>query len=167
MTDKTRKRSRRDEESNPTALALPGFSLPSIFENFMRPFDDFVRPLFPDPMRSLWSELGAKEPNIDLQDRGDHYVLTSELPSSEKDEVEVRIGSGGQEQKGEKKTDEESESKEGARVQSTRSYFRRYLTLPEEVVSEKVGGTMKNGVLEQKLPKEPMSLDRSRKVDLK
>jgi HSP20 family molecular chaperone IbpA len=36
------------------------------------------------------------------------------------------------------------------------------------VLSEKVSGTMKNGVLELKLPKkEPKAVDKSRRVDLK
>jgi HSP20 family protein len=169
MADKTRKeKSRRDEESDSTALALPGFGLPSIFEDFMRPFEGFMQPLFPDSMRSFWSEFGGKAPSVDVQDRGDHYMLTAELPGFEKNDVEVRIGSNGLELKGEKKIDKESKGKEGTQMQSSRSYFQRHLTLPEEVVSEKVSGTMKNGVLELKLPKrEPKALDRSRKVDLK
>jgi HSP20 family protein len=169
MTDKTKKeRSRRDEEPESNALALPGFGLPRIFEDFMRPFDGFMQPLFPGPMQSFWSELREKEPSIDIQDRGDHYVLTAELPGFEKKDVEVRITSSGIELKGERKTDQERRSKDGAQVQSSSTYFHRYMTLPEEVVSEKADGTMKNGVLELKLPKkEPKAMDRSRKVDLK
>jgi HSP20 family protein len=169
MTDKTRKEtSRRDDESDSTALAIPGFGLTRMFEDFMRPFDEFVRPLFPSSMGSLWTELGERQPTIDLQDRGDHYVLTAELPGFEKKDVEVRISENVLELKGERKTDKESKSGEGTQRQSSRSYFQRYMTLPEEVVSEKVSGTMKNGVLELKLPKrEPKALDRSKKVDLK
>ncbi|MDG7008500.1 MAG: Hsp20/alpha crystallin family protein [Nitrososphaerota archaeon] len=169
MADKTRKeKSRRDEESDSTALALPEFGLSRIFEDFMRPFGEFMHPLFPDSMRPFWGEFAGKEPSIDLQDRGDHYVLTVELPGFEKDDVEVRISSDGLELKGEKKTDKESKSRESTQLQSTRSYVRRYLMLPEEVVSEKVSGTMKNGVLELKLPKkEPKAIDQSKRVDLK
>ena len=95
-------------------------------------------------------------------------MLTAELPGFEKNDVEVKITANGLEMKGEKKADKESESSEGMRTQSSRSYFQRYLTLPEEVASEKASGTMKNGVLELKLPKrEPKATDRSRKVDLK
>jgi len=105
---------------------------------------------------------------MDLQDRGDHYVMTAELPGFEKSEVDVRISPNGLELKGEKKTDNESRNEAGTQLQSSRSYFQRYLTLPEEVVSDKVSGTMKNGVLELKLPKrETKAADRSRKVDLK
>ena len=42
------------------------------------------------------------------------------------------------------------------------------MTLPETVVSEKVVGTMKNGVLELQLPKaEPKPMDKSKRVALK
>ena len=168
VTDKTREKSRRDGEADPTAPALPGFSLPGIFEGITQSFDEFLQPFLRGSMRSVWSELGAKEPSIDLQDRGDHYVLTAELPGFEKNDVEVRIGARGLELKGEKKMDKESKNREGTQLVSSRSVIHRYLALPEEVVSEKAGGTMKNGVLELKLPKkERWSKDRSMKVDLK
>lgn len=162
MTDKTRKeKSRRNEETDSTALALPRLDLSGIFE-------DFMRPLFPHSMRSLWGEFAGKEPSIDLQDRGDHYVLTAELPGFEKKDVEVRISPNGLELKGEKKTEKKSENRDGTQLQRSSSFIQRYLALPDKVVSEKVSGTMKNGVLELKLPKEePKSMDRSRKVDLK
>lgn len=168
MPNRERKeRSRGDEEPDSSALALPRFGLSRLFEDFMTPFDEFVRPMFPD-FGSLWTEFGGKEPNFDLQDRGDHYVLTAELPGFDKKDVEVRISSNVLELKGEKKTEKENKNKEGIQTQSARSYIQRYLTLPEEVVSEKVDGTMKNGVLELKLPKrEPKAMDRSRMVDLK
>jgi HSP20 family molecular chaperone IbpA len=52
--------------------------------------------------------------------------------------------------------------------QSSYSYFHKYLTLPEPVLSEKVDGTMKNGVLELKLPKsEPKPVGKTRRVALK
>lgn len=168
MADKTGKeRSRRDEESD-SALALPGFRMPSIFEDLMRPFDEFMQPFFPGSFGSLWTEFRGKEPNIDLQDRGDHYVLTAELPGFDKKDIEVRISDNVLELKGEKETEKESKSNEGSQMQRSSSYIQRYMTLPEEVVSQKASGTMKNGVLELKLPKkEPKAMDRSRKVDLK
>ena len=166
-TDKTQKeKSRREDQRDSTALALPGFGTGGLFEDFMRPFDEFARPLFPSSFGSLWNEFGGKEPSIDLQDRGDHYVLTAELPGFDRKDVEIRISDNVLELKGEKKTDGEKE--DGTQRQSSISYVQRYMTLPEEVVSKKAGVTMNNGVLELKLPKkEPRPVDRSRKVDLK
>ncbi|HUI23549.1 MAG TPA: Hsp20/alpha crystallin family protein [Nitrososphaerales archaeon] len=167
MADKTEDKARRPEDDS-TALALPSFSFPRIFEEFMRPFDQFMEPFFPNSMRSFWGEIGGKEPIIDFQDRGDHYMLTAELPGFERKDVEVRIDSNTLELKAEKSTDKETKSKEGKLEQRSRSYFHRYMTLPEKVVSEKVSGAMKNGVLELKLPKRaPKLSDKSWRVDLK
>ena len=169
MADKPRKESsRRDEEPDSTALALPGLGMPRLFEDLMRPFDEFMQPFFSRNFGSLWSEFGGKEPNIDLQDRGDHYVLTAELPGFDRKDVEVKVSDSALELKGEKRTEKESEGRGSTQRQSSSSYVQRYMALPEEVVSEKASGTMKNGVLELKLPKrEPKALDGSRKVDLK
>ncbi|HXW95247.1 MAG TPA: Hsp20/alpha crystallin family protein [Nitrososphaerales archaeon] len=168
MTDKKNEDKSRRPEDDSTALALPNLGFPSIFEEFMRPFDQFMEPFFPKSMRSFWTEMGGKEPIVDLQDRGDLYLLTAELPGFEKKDVEVKIDSNTLEVKAEKSVDKQTKSKDGTMTQRSRSYFHRYLTLPEEVVSEKVSGTMKNGVLELKLPKRaPKLSDNSRRVDLK
>jgi len=167
-TDKNGKKSRRQNESDSTALALPRFNLPSILNDFMRPFDEFMAPLFPRWSSSLWTEFGEREPRMDIQDRGDHYTMTAELPGFEKDDVEVQVTANALELKAEKRAKKEDKNDQGMRSQSSYSYFHKYLTLPEPVLSEKVDGTMKNGVLELKLPKsEPKRQDKSRRVALK
>ncbi len=169
MTDKNSKeKSRRPGDSDSTALAMPRFGISSIFQDFMRPFDEFMEPLFQGSMRSFWTEASGREPTIDFQDRGDHYILTAELPGFEKKDVEVKIGSNILELTAEKNSKTETKGMKGTQVLSSRSYFHRYLTLPEEVVSEKVNGTMKNGVLELRLPKRvAKALDKAKRVDLK
>ena len=171
MTDKNTKKSRRQEDSgdsDSTALALPGFNLPSFFSDFMKPFDQFMAPLFPRFDSSLWTEFGEREPRIDIQDRGDHYTMTAELPGFEKNDVEVQVTNNALELKAEKRASKEDKNDQGMQSQSGYSYFHKYLTLPEPVLSEKVDGTMKNGVLELKLPKvEPRRLDKSKRVALK
>ena len=167
MAEKKNGDKSRKPDDNSTSLALPGSGFPSIFEEFMRPFDQFMEP-FRDSMRSFWTEMDGKEPIIDFQDRGDHYMLTAELPGFEKKDVEVKIDSNALELEAEKGDDKETKSREGTTTQRSRSNFHRYLTLPEEVLSEKVSGTMKNGVLELKLPKRaPRLTGKSRRVDLK
>ncbi|HXW37649.1 MAG TPA: Hsp20/alpha crystallin family protein [Nitrososphaerales archaeon] len=155
---------RKEKDTGSTALALPE----SIFQNFMKPFQDFMQPLFPSSMSSLLSEFGGREQSTDLQDRGDHYVLTAQLPGFEKKDVDVRVDSNVLELKAESKSERQNKKDNGAWTQRSHSYVHRYMTLPEEVLSEKVSGTMKNGVLELKLPKkEPKALERNRRVDLK
>ena len=169
MTEKNTKKenkSHSQKDSESTALAVPGFlalAFPRTFEEFMKPFDDFMGPLFSGPLGQFGSELRNRQTNVDVQDRGDHYSLTAELPGFEKKDVEVRVGSNAVELKAEKR----SEEKDSKRTQSAYSFIHRYLTLPERVLSEKVDGTMKNGILELKLPKaEPKPKDAARRVHL-
>ncbi len=161
-------KSRKDEETDSTALALPSFGFPRTFEDFWKPFDQFMEPFFPSSMRSFWTEIQGRQPNVDVQDRGDHFVLTAELPGFDRKDVEVTVTHNVLELKAEKRTEKEDKSDNGTQRQASHSYFHRYMTLPEEVLSEKVDGTMKNGVLELKLPKrEPKRLDKTRRVALK
>jgi HSP20 family protein len=168
MTEKNDKQKSRKTEGTEgsTALAVPGLGFPGdIFQNFMKPFDEFMAPLFSGSTGSLWSQLGEKQPTVEFQDRGDHFRLMAELPGFDKKEVEVRVGSNAIELSAEKRSQEKAKDKNTSR--STYSYFHRYLTLPEKVLSEKVDGTMKNGILELKLPKsEPKAKDNSRRVHL-
>lgn len=154
MTDKTKPQPNSDENSG---LALFGSkSLTGIFDDLFRPFDEF----FPASMRSFMKEgVGAKQPIIDVQDRGDHFSLTAELPGFDKKEVEVRVVSNGIELKAEK-------TEKSGQSTSSRSYY-QYVSLPDRVQSEKIDGTMKNGVLELKIPKRAQLKDHSRRVDLK
>jgi len=169
MTDKNVKaKPRRPQDSGSTALAIPSLGIPSIFQEFMQPFDEFMEPFFQGSMRSFMTQARKMEPVVDFQDRGDHYVVTAELPGFEKKDVEVKAHSNVLELTADKSTENETKGKEGVQKLSSRSYFHRYLTLPEEVLSEKVSGTMKNGVLELRLPKRvAKAADKSTRVDLK
>ena len=170
MADKNaRKSQRRSGRDAGGALAIrTGGGLESIFDDFMRPFDDFMKPLFPSSMRSFISDLNRREPNFDIQDRGDKFVVTAELPGFGKDDVEVRVNPNSLELTAEKKTDDERKERNGSQKQRSYSYFHRYVALPEGVMTEKVEGTMKNGVLELKLSKKEGKLEeKARRVDLK
>ena len=92
--------------------------------------------------------------------------MTAELPGFTKDEVQVRVDSNGLELRAEK-TEKKGKGEKGAYQRSSRSYY-QYLSLPDQVVAEKIDGTMKNGILELKLPKRASKLkDNTRRVDLK
>lgn len=169
MTEKNAKR-KSQKRSNPdtTALAIPNGGLASIFDDFMKPFGEFMEPFFPSSLRSFWSELDTRQPSLEIQDRGDHFILTAELPGFAKDDVEVRVNPNSLELKAERKSDNESKGAEGTQQRRSYASFHQYLSLPEQVVTDKVDGTMKNGILELKLPKkEPRPEEKARRVDLK
>jgi len=167
MVEKNTKRKSPSPRSDSTALATPSTGLSTIFDEFMQPFQSFMQPFFQNQMPSFWSELQRQQPSLDLQDRGDHYSLTAQLPGYSKDDVEVRINSDSLELKAEK-AEGKGKSEKGRSAQSSYSFFHRYMTLPEQVVADKADGTMKNGILELTLPKrQHKSGDSPRRVDLK
>jgi HSP20 family protein len=165
MTDKKKSQPTKTEPSG-TSLAIADTGLASMFDQFFREFDEFIPPFLPSATRSLLQEREAfRQPILDVQDRGDHFSVTAELPGFTKDEVQVRADSGGLELRADKS--QTSKGEKDAYQRSSRSYY-QYLSLPDQVVAEKIDGTMKNGILELKLPKRSSKLgDDRRRVDLR
>lgn len=162
VAEKNNKKSRTTKQQDSTALALPSLGFPSYFQELMAPFEQLMGPLFRGTSSSFFGDL-AKQPRTEIQDRGDHFSLTAELPGLEKKDVEVHVTSNAVELRAQKR----SEEKNAKGTQSTYTYFHRYLTLPEPVQSGKVDGTMKNGILELKLRKaEPKTKEAVRRVHL-
>jgi len=59
MANNNAKDKSRRPNNDSTDLAIPGSGLPHVFEEFMRPFDQFMEPLFPNAMSSYgprWEE---------------------------------------------------------------------------------------------------------------
>jgi HSP20 family protein len=168
MTEKREKSQPTKAGQNGTGLAVrSNAGLASVFEELFRPFDEFFQPLMPSASSSpLPGQPGSRQPILDIQDRGDHFSLTAELPGFTKDQVQVKVGAGGIELSAEK-TERQTKGKDGSRFTSSRSYY-QYLSLPDQVNPEKIDGTMKNGILELKLPKRASKLkDAPRRLDLK
>ena len=168
MTDKKSSKvpPTRADEGGSNLAVWSGTGLASIFEGLFRPFDEFFKPILQgtnSPMSELRS---SRQPILEVQDRGDHFSVTAELPGFTKDEVEVKVDPNGIEVKAEK-TEKKGEEESGSYQRSTRSYY-QYVSVPEDVVAEKIDGTVKNGILQLKLPKRASKLkDDARRVDLK
>jgi HSP20 family protein len=168
MTDKkaTKVPPTRTEGDGSNMAVWSGTGLASIFEDLFRPFDELFKPLLQGTNSPMSGLRGSRQPILDVQDRGDHFSVTAELPGFTKDEVEVKVDANGIELKAEKE-ERQGKSESGTYRRSSRSYY-QYVTLPEEVVSGKIDGTMKNGILQLKLPKRASKLkDDARRVDLK
>jgi HSP20 family protein len=188
MPEKEKKKSQPTEDDEAASAAgrpaetrlapfTSGFGLTgSVFDELFKPFDQLMQqPLFPN-MRALFPEFASvRQPMLDIQDRGDHFSLTAELPGFTKDDVEVRVSPNGIELKAERseqnKRQQPGKDWDGnhgtAYQRSSRSYFHQYLSLPEQANVEKVDGSMKNGILELRIPKKVQKRDDGvRRVDL-
>ncbi|MDK2891936.1 Hsp20/alpha crystallin family protein [Methanohalophilus sp.] len=115
---------------------------------------DHLNHLFKDFMPSIELKGGdVFAPLVDVQEKEDSVIVTTDLPGVDKADVDIRVGEGYIEISAESKKDEESE-KEGY-VQKERRYskFSRVVSLPSNVTDEGAKAKLENGVLTVTLPK--------------
>ncbi|WXG41823.1 MAG: Hsp20/alpha crystallin family protein [Candidatus Freyarchaeum deiterrae] len=107
---------------------------------------------------------GGCYPRIDLEDNGDSYTITAEIPGLSKDDIKVNLSKDYLEISGEIK--EEGDKKYLFRE---RPYeFGRTVCFPDEVIADKVIAEAKNGILTVKvMKKEPTPVDKPVEVDVK
>jgi len=139
------------------------------------PFD-FVRDLQGELSRAFNTSLlrtdgdvwrQAFDPEIDVREEADRYVVQADLPGVKKEELDISVSGNLLTLKGERK--HENEIKEKGRYYSERTFgaFSRTLELPSEIDANKVQATYKDGVLEIALPKSENAKPKQIKVDIK
>ena len=118
------------------------------FENVLRPHERVLGQAFP----SL-ADMETNIPYIDLEDKGDRFILSAEAPGFKKDEIDINICGNSVEISGCKETKTDEKNKDYVRKERMSESFYRTMTLPEEIKYEEVSADLKDGVLEITLPK--------------
>ena len=153
-----------------TSLARPMTDSPlAWFDEMDRWFDDVRRGIeerFWGPL-ARWGESGlrVRQPLVDLIDEGPEFVVRAEMPGVSKDDVDLSVTPRGIEIRAE--TDRSREENDKAYYFQERSYqaLRRSLSFPEEVKADLAAATLKDGVLEVRVPKkEPTQVSKLVKV---
>jgi len=141
----------------------------TIFDDFRRSFDDLLLPFLPFRTylpRTIGSPIRA--PLVDVIDEGNQYVIKTELPGFNKDDVNIEVDKDTLVFKTEKKSEEEEKSENYLHRERHYISAERMINFPEEVDPSKVEGAMENGVLEIKIPKkEPKPEEKKASVKLK
>ncbi len=139
-----------------------------MFSEFRNSFDDLMKPFFPLAEIEQDLRLPTRYAQVDLVDNGDSFIVNAELPGFTKDQVDVQINKDGVAIRAECKEEKESKRKNYVHRERAYSSLQRFVAFPEEVDPSKVEGSMKEGVLELKVPKkEPKPEEKPRKVELK
>lgn len=126
--------------------------------------------LFDDvwPPRGMYSFASgmAPVPALELAREDTEYRLSAELPGMSESDVQVSIDDGVLILKGEKR-DESKRTKNGHMV-SERRYgsFERHVSLPKDIVADKVSADFKNGVLTITIPRDEKSSAKARKIPI-
>lgn len=91
-------------------------------------------------------------PALDLYQTNDDVVAVIELPGMKKEEIEISLHDGTLTISGERK-EEGAKDDKSARTERFSGKFRRSISLPTRVDSNKVNATYKDGILTVTLPK--------------
>ncbi len=139
-----------------------------MFSEFRQSFDDLMAPFFPIAEIEQDLRLPTRYAQVDLIDNGASFTVNAELPGFTKDQVDVQINKDGVAIRAECKQEKEDKRKNYLHRERAYSSLQRFVAFPEEVDPAKVEGSMKEGVLELKVPKkEPKPEEKPRKVELK
>ena len=128
------------------------------FEDMDRWFDN-VRRTFEDrfwggPLaRWTGSDAPAREPLVDLIDKGSEYVVRAEVPGVSKEDVDLTVTQDGIEIRAQTKRSREEDEKDYYYSERTYQALQRVLGFPEEVKADLASATLKDGLLEVRVPK--------------
>jgi HSP20 family protein len=126
------------------------------------PFWDFER--MRTEMDRLWDsffERGALRggdgnewlPSLDVAETKNEIVVKAEVPGLEPRDIDISLSDGLLTIKGEKKQEREEKEESYHLVERSYGSFARSIRLPNEVQSDKINASYKNGVLKVVLPK--------------
>jgi HSP20 family protein len=126
----------------------------------LRLFSDTVSRLLSDAQVRPWT------PAVDIFETENDLVLKADVPDVDMKNIDIQLENGTLALKGERKFENEQNSKGFHRVERSYGTFARYFTLPDTVEADKVKADYKNGVLTITLPKKEVAKPRQIKVEV-
>jgi HSP20 family protein len=169
---------KRDVKPAEKATAVPV----ERYSGFMRPFEEMERwfeSMFPrgwmSPLRAAeWAPFARpgglfahRMPAVDVIDRDDQIVVRAEVPGVRKEDLKVSLTDSDITIEGHTGHEEERQREDYYYREVSSGDFRRTLSLPAEVDSAKAEATMKDGLLEVRLPKAERARRREINIDIK
>ena len=109
----------------------------------------------------------AATPFVDIYEEGDTVIVKAEVPGLDKEEIEVSLTGNTLTLKGEKKKEEKIEEKDYYYCERSYGAFSRTVELPTEVQADKITASLKNGIIEIRLPKTEVAKKKEVKVQVK
>ena len=134
----------------------------SIFEDM----DSIVRNAFNDDWNFQARDLRQWAPEVDVEEKDNHYIITADIPGLTKKDVKVNITNDILTISGERKTVNDSEKDHYHYRERQYGSFSRSFNLPETVKEDDVSASFKNGILEITLPKHEEVLPEEREIKI-
>ena len=128
------------------ALAKPSSLMPSIFEDFFKPWNQW----FDDG--GLISRV-TNMPAVNIKENGNHYTVSLAAPGMRKDDFNIDVDGNMLTISSEKEESKEEKDEKFTRKEYSYSSFSRSFTLPEDVKQEAIDARYENGELKIILPR--------------
>ncbi len=109
--------------------------------------------LLDDSPFSAASETGQWAPKVDIRETDDALLVQAELPGIDKKDVHLEVKDGVLTLSGERSYEKDVKEENVHRIERAYGSFSRSFSLPSNVDANKVNASMKDGVLEVRLPK--------------
>ncbi|HEY8520487.1 MAG TPA: Hsp20/alpha crystallin family protein [Gammaproteobacteria bacterium] len=134
----------------------------SVFEDLDRLFDEFMSTRWPSPFGWQWpsslrslgmDQLRPRVPSVDICENDNEVIVRAEVPGVDKDNLDVSIADRTLTIKGRTREEQKEEREDYYRREIRSGEFSRSLLLPCEVDAEKASASLKDGIVELRLPK--------------
>jgi HSP20 family protein len=137
-----------------TPFGRPGFDLFNIFNDMDKNFFGGAMPV--------------NTCRTDIRDDGDKYVMESELPGFEKEDIKLDINGSYLEISAEHSTNNDEKDDKGNYIRRERSFgsYKRSFDI-SDVDSEGISAEYKNGILTIDLPKKKPEIPASKRLEIK
>ena len=126
----------------------PVSDLMGMHEKINRLFDDLVA-----GQREAGQSGVDWVPSTDIYETKDQYVFRFELPGMSRDEIQIDLKNQVLSVTGERKGLKDVQEEQCHRMESFSGRFFRSFTLPRNIDVEKVGASLRDGILEIRVPK--------------
>ncbi len=110
------------------------------------------------------SSLSIRTPKMDVMDRDEDVLIHVEMPGVEKRDVDVSVNNSTLVIKGSVQRETGEHRKNYYRCEIAQGSFARSLAIPSGIDKTRISATLKDGILEVKLPKEPEAQRRNIEV---
>jgi HSP20 family protein len=128
----------------------------------LRVFEDAVTRMLSEPRTARpWS------PAVDIYETENELVLKADLPDVKLENIDVRVENETLTIKGERRFEQQENSKGFHRIERSYGTFVRSFSVPGTVETDKVGADYRDGVLTVTLPKKEAAKPRQVKVAVK
>lgn len=106
-------------------------------------------------------------PTTDIYETKDDYVVKMEVPGLKREEITIETCENTLSIKGERNVETDVKKESFLRVERYTGKFSRTFMIPREIDSKKINASMKDGILELRLPKTEIQKTRSIPIDIK